>query len=111
MGTKHTPGPWFVDDRDSNRQNGIVVCTGEVPARGMVTIAAIRNVGAPWPAAVDVDLANAALIAAAPDLLAACKLAAEAFVNHLDYDCDESSAEREAYRALQAAIAKAEGQQ
>lgn len=44
------------------------------------------------------------------DLLAACKLAAEAFVSHLDYDCDENSAEREAYLALQAAIAKAEGQ-
>lgn len=42
------------------------------------------------------------------DLLAACKQAMGAFVNHLDYDCNESSVERESYRALRAAIAKAE---
>ena len=45
------------------------------------------------------------------DLLEACKAAAEAFKNHLDYDHDDTNAESVAYAAIIAAIARAEAPQ
>lgn len=50
---------------------------------------------------------DARLIAAAPNLLEACKLAATALKDHLQYDTGESL-ERDGFNAVTQAIAKAE---
>lgn len=52
------------------------------------------------------DRELAKLFAAAPDLLAACELAAKALRDHLQYD-DGESLEREGFEAAEQAIAKA----
>lgn len=74
MGTQHTPGPWkwdeswgaIVVDRPDMQRLICPMWTGCDRARMG------RDV-------VDEDLANARLIAAAPDLLEACKIAEGAF--------------------------------
>lgn len=70
--TKHTPGPWHVEIgqaacfHDGNRASIVHSFrdNGEVIYR---TIAEV------WPGSEDIDLVDARLIAAAPDLLAALK--------------------------------------
>lgn len=57
---KHTPGPWRMSGREVVGLKEKIIC--EVPSYGI-----LRG---------KVDDANARLIAAAPDLLAACKMAA-----------------------------------
>ena len=93
---KHTPGPWYV-----GTQNDCLFVTNHRPPTGdyQPTLKVICSVGA----LID-DAANARLIAAAPELLEACKKAAEAFHEGGDYFVPE-------YVALRAAIAKAEGAQ
>lgn len=62
--TKHTPGPWdFYDDSNDGKTNRI-----EIVALGK-TVARI------YQSVPEEDLPNAKLIAAAPDLLEALKLA------------------------------------
>jgi len=100
MGTQHTPGPWkwdeswgaIVVDRPDMQKLICPMWTGCDRARMGRDI-------------VDEDLANAALIAAAPDLLAACKRAV-----HL-YDHDDATSVLEWVNSpeFRAAIAKAEG--
>jgi hypothetical protein len=110
MSAKHTPGPWELDDENA-------VCAGGV------YIAAVKQV--PCVAIRSIDLvtwdANARLIAAAPDLLDACRAM-------VAWDAAENSAEpfdndngtgfyqrialcREAFDKARAAIAKATGEQ
>lgn len=63
--SKHTPGPWEL--RESAAAGRKVVAS---PRLGLIAILAEHDVGeAEWIQ----DEANARLIAAAPDLLAACK--------------------------------------
>ena len=88
---KHTPGPWAVDGRfvrsDSRKTNPICEC----PQGG------ILHTG--------VDQANAHLIAAAPDLLAAAKFAESVLkANPVELS------ERMAIERLQVAITKARPQ-
>lgn len=106
--SKRTPKPWKYDG-----DNAVVA-----PAANNAIIAwlpggvAYDSRGQNRPVYIDVE-ANAHLIAAAPDLLAACKLALE----WLDDVCDPSlepfgNCTEEglaAYRQIEAAIAKAEG--
>ena len=89
----HTPGPWFLAWEDGkygvvgSQCEGKLVCiVGNNPNDG-------RN---------DIRKANATLIAAAPDLLAACKAAIHVVDSH------ESRIE---WNLLIKAIAKAEGRQ
>lgn len=90
MKTQHTPGPWIIESgvgfysiicRDGGKYDGATiaheVCNGE---------------------------ANAQLIAAAPDLLEACKYAVRELGPESEGVCCW-----QAFDALQAAIAKAEG--
>lgn len=62
--SKHTPGPWkFYDDSNDGKTNRIeIVAIGKTVARIYHSVPAE-------------DLPNARLIAAAPDLLEACKAA------------------------------------
>lgn len=73
--SKHTPGPWFVD----RNHNGIVI--GVAPLQGrrndldMVCDFLGREPG-------DDPAADAAIIAAAPDLLEACREAIRLYENY-----------------------------
>ena len=93
--SKHTPGPWEFSS-----------ATGDIVDTKERTICIINDneedeiccetCGGSWRA-------NAQLIAAAPELLAACKTVEKHFVEVWGIDSDQ------AYRAVVAAIKKAEG--
>lgn len=85
----HTPGPWVVDSNG----NYIDSATG-IPVARLSATAQLDD--------------NARLIAAAPDLLEACK-AAVAVLGKEYYD--QPFEWRPVYPKLKAAIAKAEGQE
>jgi hypothetical protein len=91
MTTKHTPGPWEVTNICGK------TCVTARPFKsevGCIEIAKITEI---------VGRDNARLIAAAPELLEACRLALGAFeANRIDM-------QQNAERKLNAAIAKAEG--
>ena len=93
--TKHTPGPWRTHKRTKN-----VGIFADTPTMSSVPIAEVCGV-----CVDDVD-ANARLIAAAPDLLEASRLACLVMAkgNGLSY-----KDRQEAHEACIAAIAKAEG--
>jgi hypothetical protein len=96
MNTKHTPGPWEA--------------TGNVVHRGIQTVALVYSTPR------EQCEADARLIAAAPDLLAALKelLAAERFSNRPPETVMEAELKLDRIRAAgiqaQAAIAKATGE-
>jgi len=95
----HTPGPWVVSDGEFT--DGFV----EAVNNGPNTIAGIMP--------VPERSANARLIAAAPELLEACKEARNCLASALQAMEDEGlgvyAADNLAMKALDAAIAKAEG--
>lgn len=62
---KHTPGPWFIPTPSQDAFGDYVIQSG---ANGGYGVIATTN-----PKGIDRPDANARLIAAAPDLLAACK--------------------------------------
>lgn len=89
--SEHTPGPWIIETEPFN------VWTTD----GFLIAHCVRGFGdfnddEAW----ETGVANARLIAAAPDLLAACKRAEK---------CIKEYEPREALNDLEAAIAKAEG--
>jgi hypothetical protein len=75
--TKHTPGPWKAQEDLPNklgREFNIYIGTNYKPGGlcdGSRTIAKICGLAITKPGALEVNRANAKLIAAAPDLLAA----------------------------------------
>lgn len=66
---KHTPGPWFVPTPSQDAFGDYVIQSGSNGGYGVI---ATTN-----PKGIEHPEANARLIAAAPDLLAACKAAYE----------------------------------
>ena len=88
----HTPGPWGVDGWD--------IVTDSRPHK---TVARICNGGYQRLSLEEID-ANARLIAAATELLAALKIAVRALQDH---DADEAMAGE--FETLTDVIAKAEG--
>src|SRR4051812_13043639 len=104
--TKHTPGPWSFRECDS-----VVMIEA-----GSDSIAA-TNSKTYWQRFDDADVANARLIAAAPDLLAALK-SAERWLGGILSETEDGveaevrnvhSAAWNAIDSMRAAIAKAEG--
>ena len=96
--TKHTPGPWIVQITGGEYES---VCAMNPPDTGGTLI----NV---YALDFDTRAANARLIAAAPELLAACQqwiTEAEAVASITGFNFDEGSA---AWKA-RAAIARATG--
>ena len=93
---KHTPGPWKV------KINGIdIIAVGDTEETSP-----LARVNLAW-SDIDTAKANARLIAAAPELLKACRVAIETF------DDDAPGAgdtEKGALRRLRAAVSRAEGQ-
>ena len=89
MNTKHTPGPWH-----TRVYHGEAVRDGVAVYGDGITV--VRDI---WGRTLEQSAANAALIAAAPDMLAALE-----WVAHTSDDCNSRDAAR-------AAIAKATGVQ
>lgn len=87
---KHTPGPWFVSNGDLLR---VARSNGGSP----IVVAGVHKIGSRGGACLGDPLANARLIAAAPDLLEALKMVSGVDLHH------------EVLAAVDAAIAKAEG--
>ncbi len=84
---KHTPGPWSVSECGTT-------VWAEAPLRRIADVRHVRD-------------ADAALIAAAPELLAVLKQAGEVIHNHIDVR--EPVCVPGISRLIRAAIAKAEG--
>ena len=91
----HTPGPWIADNV------GIVMTPGRMP-RLIAEVAGAGDRGRIG--------ANAQLIAAAPDLLAACKALLTLWDARLPYIAPQI-VEREVVTTVRDAIAKAEGKE
>lgn len=104
---KHTPGPWKIW-RERDTQTEFCICVG---------IEGVRLASLPDMRVIGENEANACLIAAAPDLLEACKAAWAELDNRYDVDVPEPGHSKEypfngageLMRRLQAAIRKAEG--
>jgi len=97
--SKHTPGPWQVTDEDV-RGNDIYY---RIEAEGFGMVALVDAT----PVDDDSLRANARLIAAAPDLLDACKIALQA-INECDMEVGLFNVtEQEITDKLYAAIAQA----
>lgn len=95
--TKHTPGPWKLDGAANTGDLDIVATTGRIT----MLDCEISEVSE------DVLTANAHLIAAAPELLAALR-AAEEWADYIDDD--ESRVPVDVRLAMRAAIARATGE-
>lgn len=93
---RHTPGPWEARIGDTHTVIG---------AWGDSICGMQRNTCSRAHAEQD---ANARLIAAAPELLEACKLSEAVLAEHEQYDGSEPSRESEAAQACRAALATAE---
>lgn len=113
MSAQHTPGPWVVDDRPTYAADAGMdakplrkgACVADV-STGFNThsIHAPSTVGRQCPSVAEMDaqgFANAHLIAAAPDLLAALRLA--------EVELAICRPNNERLAEIRAAIAKAEG--
>ena len=98
--SEHTKGPWTVDE-EGWEDEGLCIYGGGVPmSSGEHAVAFVVNYGG----TVEAAEANARLIAAAPELLEACRDAAI----RLEVG---NFPNNPTYRQLAAAIAKAEGTQ
>jgi len=95
--TKHTPGPWFGEQRKS--RNGERYFIGNTTT-AVVELGPIEN----WD---DEDHADATLIAAAPDLLEAAEAVDKYWMKGYQL---RNATFMEALVGLQAAIAKAKGE-
>jgi len=108
---KHTPGPWFIAAWAASDSAEITASS----RAGMIGIAIVER-GADDAPTYPVDfeqIANARLIAAAPDLLEALKSAAEWFQGYADGhaakgDADKAERNQDRADACRVAIAKAE---
>lgn len=90
--SRHTPGPWTSEETEKHGYH--------ISGNGQ----AIARVWAGTNTAHEVD-ANTALIAASPDLLAACKMVLN---GNIDWP-DDKPERLDVFYAVQAAIASAEG--
>ena len=97
---KHNPGPWTIAGEAANDMAGSAIIHD---ANGF-PVASTRS----W--IKEQHDANARLVAAAPELLAACKLQVANIEQWLETGVPASADEsQQIYNALKAAIAKAEG--
>ena len=95
---EHTPGPWTVSD--THPSDGWM---GWNVKGGRAYICAVVD----GCQSVDENYANACLIAAAPDLLAACETAKRFLLDCMDDSVDPGETIEDVIAALCAAIAKA----
>lgn len=80
MGSEHTPGPWGLSHGGFKDSDGFSIATKNAAAKNVMIVCEC------WPCSIvdqshrDELSANARLIAAAPDLLAACEAARQFIV-------------------------------
>ncbi len=111
MSAKHTPGPWRVEDIDATSYNSEPITilsdnAGKCSRNGVRGQWEVANVGdgLAWDEKRDAMVrADARLIAAAPDLLAACEAMESCSANATDDEITRVAAQN------RAAIAKARG--
>ena len=109
MDAKHTPGPWRNGDNTLDRSRGHLFIRGGPEGR------VVADVNTAMLGGAEVYEANARLIAAAPELLEACKAAHAAILQLSEYadEDDEDWAPggylSVAYEVTRAALAKARG--
>jgi hypothetical protein len=109
MTTKHTPGPWRLCDLDEFPWE--CYNTG-VPGESTITILDGNGYGVlsvPL-STTDRNMANARLIAAAPDLLEVCEQLVGMVTRENCAPTEEDGEEYELWKQLLAAVAKATGQ-
>jgi hypothetical protein len=70
--TKHTPGPWEAEPHRLDKGRWVICSSASESPAGLVRIA--ESEAYDHPQYCEEGAANARLIAAAPDLLAACEL-------------------------------------
>ena len=100
MKTKHTPGPWTVDEVEQD---------GKVISRGIFDVHGIGlNKGSEFEL---FSRADAALMALAPELLEACELFMDAWIQDEERNMHQLRQDMdEAYSRAKTAIAKAKGE-
>ena len=104
-GASHTPGPWEIGNPERGDHRFYVYCDNALGTAVAATVFEHDMTG--WPEAT--RLANARLIAAAPELLEALEIAAE---RECSSWCAESVGEHtKACKRNRTAIAKARGAQ
>lgn len=98
MSAAHTPGPWHIDE------NGSSISSDAVTDLALLNMVNLRfSWGGSDFATKSHRLANARLIAAAPELLEACQA-----INALDPQESSTGDWNEAFKLIAAAIQKAE---
>ena len=116
--TKHTPGPWNVFYREGDKYPGI-----EAGILSIVVYSHIEGDCGVQGSTLEESLANAQLIAAAPELLEACESVMDAIAGHTDWhpdhEVDDDSWNEDAHieitltvadcRMLKRALAKVKG--
>lgn len=109
--SKHTPGPWQTSTRTKPRGGLTVFSTVNGVADALIAQVSEGESYEDRAIQVTESDANACLIAAAPDLLEACKTAVD-FIDQFVVDADAGAQDPDAQAAhaeLIAAIAKARG--
>ena len=104
MTTTHTPGPWTIEDGI----RGTTAIIGSDTDGGTAVLARLPH----WPIEKEMQASNARLIAAAPELAEALRLALDTIASlhgHYCPDCKGGCPDLETIAIGRAAIAKAEG--
>ena len=112
---KHTPGPWELDNADGTIRSKQFQSSDQMgDYRGCIVCDMAAGLGTRWghPArrhALPETLANALLIAAAPELLEALEVARGVILGEWGPDCTDTVVE-EQMKQIEAAICKAKGE-
>lgn len=102
MSSKHTPGPWKITGETGDGKRIYVESDMERDNRECPRCEVDSD-----DCDSDMAMANARLIAAAPDLLAACEAAVEAIEEHVSDEPEAPAWAAKLHKQLEAAIAKA----
>ena len=113
MKTQHTPGPWLVnyaEDRFDSKRSTIEIVDGSYDSlnheQGPLVLARLNVI--PFAPHMDEPLANASLMASAPELLAALELGLRN-IEDIESNDQLNEHERAFADAARAAISKATG--
>jgi hypothetical protein len=100
--TKHTPAPWEIGRADRGEDAAMVYCNSPDDAYNGVRVA---DCNTNLFLSKEQSFINARLIAAAPELLEACEIAAD----YMHLHSSENTKTKADYSIIRSAIAKARG--
>jgi hypothetical protein len=107
MSAKHTPGPWTIENCKNDDGSKFLSINGQGPWGSWLADIQAGNINGKPADVGPRHLANARLIASAPDLLAALVNMVEQFGHYCEHT--EDAKEIQALVTARAAIAKVEG--